>query len=292
MIKKVIITNHLDESLELELTRPEKTGLVITGIDGLGASDATINVDNLSMLDGGIFNSARVNARNINFNFKFLFTPTIEDVRLKTYKYFPIKKKIKMRFITDNHDAEIAGYVESNDPTVFSKAEGTSINVVCPDPYFYSVKDDITLFSGIEAEFEFPMENDSLDEALMCLGDYVRDPMKTIYYFGAGDVGVIINIHAVGPVKNITVNNVDTRESIKVDLELKAGDQVIISTVKGDKYARLIREGEETNILNRLGRNIGWFTLKSGENTFHYTAEDGVDNVVFQMENKVAYEGI
>lgn len=292
MIKKVIVTNHLGESLELELTKPEETGLVITSIDGLGASDATINVDNLATIDGGIFNSARVDARNINFNFKFLFSPTVEDVRLKTYKYFPIKKKIKMRFITDNNDAEIEGYVESNDPSVFSKSEGTSINVVCPDPYFYSVKNDITLFSGIEPEFEFPLENDSLEESLLCLGDYVRDPMKTIYYFGAGDVGVVINIHAVGSVKNITVNNVDTRESIKVNLDLKAGDQIIISTVKGNKYAHLIREGEETNILNRLGRNIGWFTLKSGENTFHYTAEDGVDNIIFQMENKVAYEGI
>ena len=34
MIKKVIVTNYLGESLEMELARPEVSGLAITDIEG------------------------------------------------------------------------------------------------------------------------------------------------------------------------------------------------------------------------------------------------------------------
>ena len=64
---------------------------------------------------------------------------------------------------TDNRQAEIEGYVESNDPTIFSKDEGSDISIVCPNPFFYSAgKDGIntTIFYGVEALFEFPQPED------------------------------------------------------------------------------------------------------------------------------------
>ena len=43
MIKSVTITNHLDESIKLDLFNPEESGFIIKNIEGLGPVKANIN---------------------------------------------------------------------------------------------------------------------------------------------------------------------------------------------------------------------------------------------------------
>lgn len=160
MIKSIEVTNYLGESIKLVLDRPEETGIAIRNIQGLGPGKADINIGESSTGDGGDYNSARLQSRNITFDLVFLFTPTIEQVRHLTYKYFPIKKRIKLVIETGLRTSEISGYVESNEPDIFSSQETTQISIVCPDPSFYSNNIQNTLFSGIESLFEFPFSNE------------------------------------------------------------------------------------------------------------------------------------
>lgn len=163
MLKSVTVKNYLSESLTLILDRPEESGLIIESITGIGAENATVNITEVSSKDGGIFNSARREKRNIVMNLKFLETkdaPTIEDVRHKTYKFFPLKRKITLTFLTDNWELWIDGYVESNEPDIFSKDEGCQISILCPDPNFKTLKQQRTWTSGSEPIFEFPFHND------------------------------------------------------------------------------------------------------------------------------------
>ena len=132
MIKSVKVTNHLGESITLELRNPEKSGFLIRGIDGLGPGKANINITEIATADGAIFNSSRVNSRNVVLLLTFLEKPTIEDTRLLSYKYFPIKKRITLEIETNNRISLVVGYVESNTPNIFSNQEGTSISIVCP----------------------------------------------------------------------------------------------------------------------------------------------------------------
>ncbi len=166
MIKSVIITNYLGESIEFELRAPEKTGLYVKSITGLGPGKATINTTEVVTNDGSIFNSARSLERNIVMTLGFLQVPgiteTIEDARQLTYKYFPKKKSLRFLIITDNRELEIYGYTESNEPNIFSKDETTQISIICPDPLFYSVGSNITVFNGIDFLFEFPFENNTV----------------------------------------------------------------------------------------------------------------------------------
>ena len=99
MIKKVIVTNYLGESIELELGAPEKSGLFIRNIDGLGPGKASINTTDIASDDGSIFNSARSEQRNIVLTLGCLqvngVTDSIETARQLTYKYFPKKKQLR-----------------------------------------------------------------------------------------------------------------------------------------------------------------------------------------------------
>lgn len=304
MIKSVTVTNFLGESLKLELRFPEKSGFLIKEITGLGPCTANINAKELATSDGSVFNSARVNSRNIVIKLGFLFNPTIEDARQLTYKYFPIKRKVKLTFETDNRICETYGYVETNEPVIFSKAEETQISIICPDPYFYSAGKDgtnVTVFFGVESNFEFPFSNESLEENLLELGIARYSTEQTIYYSGDAEVGIVITIHAIGDAKNIIINNSRTREKMSilhdklVELTgsgIKSGDEIIISTVKGDKYITLFREGKYINILNCLDKSSDWFVLTYGDNIFSYSAEEGASNLQFKIENRVIYEGV
>lgn len=302
MIRSVIVTNYLDDSLEINLARPEETGFLITNISGLGPCKATINMTDVATNDGSIYNSAKLNYRNIVMSITFI-GENIEKIRQLSYKYFPVKKDIRLEFVTDNRSCVATGYVESNEPDIFSSEEATQISIICPDAYFYSAKGNryTTTFYGEEPLFTFPFSNESLTEKLIKFGQINDVTDAVVYYLGDSEVGVKITIHAVGPATGITIYNARTREKMSIDTSkietisgsaLGAGDDIIINTVKGEKSILLLRSGVYTNILNALARDSDWFQLSKGENVFAYTAETGITNLQFKVENDIIYEGI
>lgn len=304
MIKSITVTNYLNESLTIDLRHPEQTGIVVRKIEGLGPCKANINAKEMATGDGAVYNSARVNSRNIVLTLGFLFKNSIEDVRQLTYKYFPIKKNLKFLIETDNRIAETIGYVEENTPNIFSKDETTQISIICPDPYFYSAGEsgkNVTVFAGVEPTFEFPFSNESLNQNLLELGQVQYSKEKVIAYQGDSEVGIVITINAIGEASNIVIHNTRTRETMTIDttkLEqltgsgIIKGDEIQISTVKGNKYINLLRDGVYTNILNTLTRDSDWFSLTKGDNIFAYTADEGAANLLFKIENRVIYEGV
>lgn len=304
MIKTVTVTNYLGESLTLELKNPWDIGIAITKIEGLGPVKADINSTEISSGDGARFNSARIGTRNIVFTFRLLEAPTVEDSRQKTYKYFPVKTNVTLLFETDNRLCQITGYVESNKPNIFSEEEDTQVSIVCPNPYFISLENGETStvsFSGTEASFEFPFSNESLSEPLLEFGTIKLRQEEIVHYKGDSEVGFIIRLHALGQVDQVTIYNTETRETIKLDTDILAqitgfgiiaGDNITISTVEGNKYITLLRDGEEINILNTLGRNIDWFKLAKGDNRFAYICEYGAENLEFGIEYQTLYEGV
>lgn len=305
MIKSVTITNNLRDSVKIVLSEdnPEH-GMIIKKIDGLGPPKALINSTDLATNDGSLFNSARLDKKNITMQLLLTAAPNIETSRQRTYKYFPIKKEIEVLIELDNRIAKITGHVESNEPNVFSKEEEMSISIICDDPYFYSAGENgiqTTVFYGVEPLFEFEFENDSLEEDLIEFGSIENQREKNIYYNGDAEIGIIITIHAVGEAQNISIYNTETREHMYIDTDklekltekgIVAGDTIIISTVRGNKSIYLLRDGRYTNILNCLSKDSDWFQLSKGDNIFAYVCEYGSENLEFIIENQVVYEGV
>lgn len=307
MIKRVVVTNYIGDRLSIDLYNPWETGFIVKSISGLGASEADINITDIVTRDGGIYNSSRMRQRNIVIEFMFTRTvlgESIEDVRQKTYKYFPVKRYVELMIETDNRNLMISGYVESNEPEIFSSKENTKISIICPDPYFYSADnggDNVTSFYSIEPLFEFPFSNESLTEPLLLFSELHTTAEGVVPYSGDSEVGITIYIHALGPATNISIFNLETREQMSIDTAkiasitgsgLLAGDDIFINTSKGDKTVTFVREGVRYNIMNCLGKNADWFTLAKGDNLFGFTADSGLANLQFQIINKVIYEGV
>lgn len=307
MIYSIVVTNYLGDRIKLELGKPDVSGFLIKSITGLGPAKANVNTTEVSTNDGSLFNSARLSQRNIVLDMVFINTvygESIEDLRQKSYKYFPLKKSVELTIETDNRYVKTTGYVESNELNIFSSQEGTQISIICPDPYFYSAGEDgnnVTNFYSIDPMFEFPFSNESLDEPLLVFGEIQIKTEGVITYHGDSEIGVMIYIHAIGPATNINIYNTETREVMRINTEkissltgkgIVASDDIVINTAKGEKSITLIREGVSYNILNCLDKNTDWFTLEKGDNIFAFTADSGVTNLQFRVENKVIYEGV
>ena len=304
MIRSVTVVNHLGESLKMDLARPQTSGFYVKSIEGLGPVNANINITERSTVDGGYFSSAHANSRNIVLTLGFWFDKGVEDMRHESYRYFPLKRKISLIIETDKRTCEAQGYVESNEPDIFSNQETTQISILCPDPYLYAYgggSTNVTVLSGIVPIFEFPFSNESLSDDLLELSEDSDSTIRKVRNTGDVDVGITVRMRAAGEATNPTLWNVTTGESMTIDTTrlkaitgsgLVADDEIVISTVKGAKTINLFRDGEYTNILNCLDRYTDWITLVTGVNTFMYIADSGVDNLEFQIENKIVYTGV
>lgn len=280
MIYSVTVTNPKGETLVLDLVNPEKSGLLVANIEGLGPPSAQINGQEMATSDGMVYSSARTSSRNIVFTMAMVFRDeqspygplTIEQSRHLTYRYFPLKKKITMSFATDSRVLYIDGYVEKNSPSVFSSEEYTQISIVCPNPYFYQIGEEKTVFSGTQALFEFPFSNEiteeGSDEKNITFGEIWLDTRAILEYNGNVDTGMLITIHAFDAAKNIRLYNVDTREQMRIDtdkIEQITGepygskDDIEISTIQGNRYCKLLRHGAYINIIGALSRDSDWF---------------------------------
>ena len=368
MIKSVTATNYLGESLTMGIGDLDKSGLLISSIDGIGPGESEINITELAATDGAVYNSSRIPSRNIVLNIIFNETPSIEDTRHLTYKMFPLKKPINLSFLTDNRSLQIDGYVESNDPSIFDKQEGTSISIICPGYFFYALNESSIVFGGVEPLFEFPFWNDSLsgfgaETVLYSIDDSEDDPIldsdyseingeiyletekqraytvddseddpildssgleiygittfetdkhlifgeirdkyeHVVYYEGDAETGMVITLHFLGPASNITLYNLISGTSMKINTSkissivgssIKAMDDLVISTMTGKKRVTFWRNGKSYNVLNCLDRNSDWLKLDVGRNILAYVADTGHRDIQIHIQYYPLYEGV
>lgn len=271
---------------QLELTH--SNDYTVINVEGLGPPKANINTAVVASFDGSRFNSSRMTERNLVLT--IVIENEIERNRLNLYQYFKPKKPCKLYYRNATREVFIDGYVETFEISLFDNRQMAQISVICPDPFFQALRERIVDFRSVTSMFRFPFATPT---AGIPFAQQEMDMSKVIVNGGDVESGVLVTLHATGPVSNPILYNVDTRESMGLSLTMQDGDTVTINTNKGQKRILLNRDGVTTNIINRLVRGSSWFQISSGENTFTYTvANDLVANlnVIFQHTDK--YEGV
>lgn len=320
MIHSLIITNHVGKTLEIDLRRPAMSGFAINDITGIGPGKSNVSISEFSTINGGMFNSSRIPSRTININLIF-YGVDIENLRHKSYEFFPLNKQIMLRFVTDERDLKIYGIVNTNEPKIFSKSEGATISVSCPNPNFTTYEEESINFSGVVNAFEFPFSNESLTDNLIEFSTVDKMEEHVLVYEGDQDTGLVFRITNTGdaPIRfNITLYNSTTNEMFKLrtyapllsshilNMGLKKGDVIEISTEKGNKHATLeyvTYDGylKKYNILDVIDPSSSWFGIVHGDNILSFDAKDerGEDIPVerkaylsITVSNKVLYLGV
>lgn len=279
---RIILENMKGEQLELTNNPAYK----VISVDGLYPPSATINTRSTATMDGSEFNSSRVNERNIVI--EIAIESPAEKNRINLYKYIKSKQYVKFYYINDSRKVYIEGYVESMPIQMFDMKQKAQISILCPSSFFKNVNNNITNFSSIVNNFEFPF---AIQEDIP-FSELELHVEKVITNDGDVDCGVIIELSATGIVLNPKIYNSETREYFFLDYEMESGDKIIINTNKGEKGITLIKDGVESNIINKHRPGSTWFQLQSGDNIFIYEADEFPENLSCTFIQTDLFEGV
>lgn len=280
---RIILENARGQQLELT----NNPAYSIIDVDGLYPPSATINTVTTANSDGSEFNSSRVNERNIVIN--FAIESPVEENRINLYKYIKSKQYIKLYYMNDAREVYIEGRVESMQMQLFEIKQKVQLSILCPFPFFKNVTDTVINFQSIVDMFEFPF---SIDSDGVPFSEVQLLVQKSIINNGDVVNGVIIKVQASGIALNPKIVNSDTNDIFALNVELQAGDVITIDTRIGQKSVTLLREGVESNIINKLVPGSTWFQMEAGDNIFVYTADEYPENLSCTFIQTDLFEGV
>lgn len=246
----------------------------IIKIIGLNPPSAHLNMSSVAGLDGSMYNSSRLNNRNVVITVRI--NGSVEDNRQRLYTFCPTKEKVRFYYKNQNRDVYIDGYVESVECDLFTNSEKAQISIICPQPYFMDTEETQVDGSSVTALFTFPFSIEEDDPIL--ISEYVVDNTIDLYNDAESEVGCLIDIDVNADISTILIQNTGTGESFKLTGTFLSGDHITINTVKGQKAVTLTREGVKSNIFSTMQKGSTFFQLAAGDNFFSYVVDGNVSN--------------
>lgn len=281
----LIVENQKGESLQL--TQCESQYQIVS-VAGLTPPKANLYTNIIANMQGAKFKSSRVETRNIVITLRL--NGDVEGNRQNLYRFFISGGWCKVYYKNENRNVYIEGYVDTVDGDLFSISEQIQISIVCMNPYFKNLFDVYNDISKIFAGFIFPF---SIDEQGVIFSGY--DLYREAEIINSSDIecGMIITFRATADnISNPTLFDVDTRESMVLNLTMNAGDEVIVNTNKGQKTVTKIVNGVRSNAINTFGIGSTWMQLKPGVNKFYYSANDSMQFLNVEIKHNILYEGV
>lgn len=228
---------------------------VVKDVTGLGPVAATFASASYAGQDGGIIQGSRTGMRNIvlkvGYRPDYESNQSVQRLRRDLYSAFPPKSDIQLTlFDNDGPDLEISGVVESNDPSIFSSDPEVQISILCPDPYFKPL--DPVILNGFANTPVFPS------------------------YYGTADTGFLFELFVNKPITAVRLTNNFNPDLLLVSLDMNVGDVLSISTMRGSKLARILRNGQYINVLNSISEGSMSMVLNTRTEEFSTTTNGTV----------------
>lgn len=278
------IENTKGESFELT---NNTRSYVVTDVSGLLRPPTDVRTSEISS-DGDFFNSSRMQKRNIVITLRLM--GDIETNRQQLYRIFPAKTACTVYYKNRNRDVRIVGYVEVLDGSIFTDKEEIQISIVCPKPWFESLRTLQAELSRIAKMFEFPF---SIQTGEPIPISEVRDlSLCTLVNSGDTECGCTMTIEIVGTVTNLKIFSVAKQQYFGLNYTFLEDDVITISTKAGkEKGVFLLRNGETINLLSFMMTGSKWFQLAIGQNDFTFTASNP-ENVKIMFAAVELYGGV
>jgi hypothetical protein len=273
MLTKVEVLTTQGMTLVLPL-QDISSGYVVKDVDGLDPVKATIVSSSFGQLDGTEYQSSRRENRNITIKLGFEPTYSATDVRTlrnQLYKYLLPKSAVTLKFFeNDIFVAYILGRVEAFETPLFSKTPEANVSIVCFKPDFIA------------------------PAPVLIPGNTVVDTTEQLLeYPGTTETGVVLSLAVNRSITEFVIyNRTAGGDMLSLDFvaPLLAGDVLALSTVSGNKYARLTRAGIQTPILYGVSPAASWINLFPGSNYFRVQAT-GVA-IPFTITYQAKYGGL
>lgn len=164
------------------------------------------------------------------------------------------------------------------------------IDFYCPVPFWNEGADTKATISYWKGNFKFPLFTDKSQGTVMGY----KSPSLIVNVFNPGDVqtGMRIEFKANGSVSSPSLFNVNSREYIKINKNMEAGEKIIIHTEYGKKKIQSIHNGDTIDILHKLDLTSTFLQLEVGDNLFRYDAESNLNNLQVNIYYNPKYLGV
>lgn len=252
-------------------------------VEGLTQTKTNFSTSTVPTMDGDVVNNAQSQPRGIVLYLEIKDGKNVEDVKRYILDYVKPKQNGSLLWSQNGRQFTISGKVENIEMPRFVKRNVMQISMYCSQPYWEDLNAiimEINLIMDLHRfEVSFP------DEGIP-LGVYSLDRAKTFTNTGDVSVGMTITIVAVATVTNPIIYNVSSGEFFGVSDVLAAGDEVVITTYKGNKS--VTKNG--VKILSKITRGSTWLQLETGDNGFRIESDDeSQENMYFTLSFKQRY---
>lgn len=278
-MKKIICKNNKNDKITFTYDFP----FFITSIDGLYNVKGDVSTVSSAYGIGESYAGTSVKKRNIVIN--GIIIDNFVKRRETLYNIFPLDTEGTLYYYEDNIERKIEYIVEDVDVSEKGVPRTFTISLICPYPYFKDIEESEASMSTWTPQFCFPMISEQ-DKGIEFATKNVTT-MGIITNDTNIEFGVTIRFIANGKVVNPYLINVNTQEKIAVNIEMEAGDQIIITTHRGNKNVIYIptSTNEAENINYKMKYGSKFLQMHSGDNTLRAGAEDGEES----LETKVSY---
>ena len=261
----------------------------ITEFEGLNPPKATINTNTTATLDGGVFNSSKLEMRSINI--AFAIEDEAEKNRLAVYSVIQSKLPLRIYYQSDLLDLFIDGYVEDVDISYFAKKNIVTVSVLCPFPYLKGAQEIVNDLNSVLGRFTFPFASPAAGS--LVFGTYDTISSIEIENKGSVQTGLTFELYAKGVLTNPKVIDYLTAEFMEIETTMQAGDIITITTGQGNKTVTLLRSGVKTNIFNLFSKNSTWLQLDVNGGIYTYEVGSGLrSDLIITIRHYDLYEGV
>ena len=264
----------------------EDPGFQLIDLQGIHPPKASFSTSTLAGFDGSRINTTIVNPRNIVLTIQL--SGDIESNKLRLYDVFKLKREGTLIYTSPILQIQIEAVVESVEVLPMSWPIKAVISLLCPQPYFEDLQDNVVDVAAIQPALSFPLE---LFSSGVEIGIIQPSEAQNIVNPGDIPVGMTIRFQAIGTVVKPKIINTQTLESLELDLILQAGDVVTITTERGKKRIELNRSGVITNQFNSLVLGSTFLQLDEGDNVLFTTSVSGSSFLMTQILFRPRYVG-
>lgn len=257
----------------------------LANVDGMTTANVDIASSTVSSMDGDFINNKRTTPRSIILD--LAIESNVEDTKRYVLKYVKPKQRAILRWTQNEREIQIEGIVEAIEMPRFTMGAIMQITIYCSQPYWEDIDYLIQEISEVlDLHYFTNYENDMLyfTEEGAPFGEYDVNRTKVFNNTGDVEVGLEIRIIALGEVSNPKIVN-SKGEFIGINATLTAGDEVVITTQKGNKKITL----NGANVLNKIMEKSTWLQLPTGEEEFTIDSDGNESNMYFSLIYKQRY---
>lgn len=291
---KLTITN-VQNGYSLDFNNPSSP-FIITEILGLDPPDATINIDEYAVIDGGFYNSSKANYRQMQIAFAIDYNASAS--RQKIYRVLQPGRKVRIDY-SDQQGLRVytEGYVGK--PTIdhFAMKQTCVVAIECPESYWQAAESIINAFYSITNMFHFPFASEE-DPGDVIFGEKVLHDQMIITNDGNITIGFRVSLLFKDALSTgITLSNVDTGDTIVMTWSagfILAHDIVVIDTRPNNRSVILARGGVESSIFYRIdfSNSTNFPMLNPGDNLIQVGVTTSGEIPDIELTERLLYEGV